>query len=926
MRMPGFDPFDCSRLRRRLLALLAGIALPLVALLPGAAGAAVGDPVIFSVFGDMPYRDSEIQDLQTHIENLNLYSRSAFLVHVGDILSGSETCQESRYRTVSDILKTSAIPVFVLPGDNEWVGCSDPSQGWAWWEEYFLGIEENFCGIWPVDAQSAQPENFSFVRDGVLFIGLNYVSGSPSGVTQSAADWVDSQFAAYGSSVRAAVVLAQKEAGGRLFDALKARGHAFAKPVLYMHGNGHAWEVDTAYFGEPNMVRVQVERGTLSHPPVQVTVTSAGQFQFNQNPWPSGTPQIVRPPCGAQPTLSIEDLFVTEGQTASFTVTLSGGTGAAVSASYATQNGTALAGSDYVAKSGSLSFSGSTTQRQVQISTTQDSIVESGESFFVNLTNPSGAAIAKAQGAAVILDDDAAPPPPPPPGTGPVREETVTGVSANSSSVSTAAPIAAGSNQLYLAAVAFKSNVAVTSVSGLGLGWSPVRQQCGGRSQTGIALFQARGSPGSGGVVTANLAETASNAVIAVTRYSGTSSTSTIGNVVSANTNGLTGSCSGGVDSAAYAFDLATGAANSVVFVAAAMRSKDHTPGAGYGEIVESYAGSGGSTAGASLAERLVASAGSTSVNGSFDSTTDWAVVAAEIRSGGTTLPPVSLSVVSSGGGQVSLNPSGGSYTPGTTVTLTALPDPGYSFSGWSGALSGSSNPATLLMDANKSVFASFAPAAAQYTVTVQPATGGSVSLSPSGGVYAAGTLVTVTALPSAGYRFGSWTGALSGTSNPTTLVVDANKTLSASFIRQYPVNVSTTGSGSVGLSPSGGVYDVGTLVTLTAVPAAGGAFLGWSGALTGLTNPATLVVDGSKSVTANFTATYTLSASTKGKGSVVLDPPGGSYAAGTVVTITAVPGSGFSFRGWSGDASGLANPTSLVMNGNRSVTATFRK
>ncbi|TFG92966.1 MAG: hypothetical protein E4H11_08800, partial [Myxococcales bacterium] len=285
-----------------------------------------------------------------------------------------------------------------------------------------------------------------------------------------------------------------------------------------------------------------------------------------------------------------------------------------------------------------------------------------------------------------------------------------------------------------------------------------------------------------------------------------------------------------------------------------------------------------------------------------------------------------SLSVVTSGGGQVTVNPSGGSYTPGTTVTLTALPDAGYSFTSWSGALSGSANPATLLMDANKSVFASFSPAAAQYSVTVQPASGGSVTLSPPGGVYAAGTLLTVTAVPTTGYRFGSWSGALSGTSNPTTLVVDANKTLAASFVQQYPVNASTTGSGSVSLSPSGGVYDSGTLVTLTATPSSGGAFLGWSGDLSGLTNPTTLLVNGSKSVTANFTVNYTLSVSTRGKGSVALDPPGGSYGAGTVVTVTALPGSGFTFRGWSGDLGGLTNPQTIVIDANKSVTATFKK
>jgi hypothetical protein len=229
-------------------------------------------------------------------------------------------------------------------------------------------------------------------------------------------------------------------------------------------------------------------------------------------------------------------------------------------------------------------------------------------------------------------------------------------------------------------------------------------------------------------------------------------------------------------------------------------------------------------------------------------------------------------------------------------------------------------------MDANKSVSASFSPVV-QYTVTVAPTTGGSVTLSPAGGVYASGTLVTVTAVPASGYRFGSWSGDLSGTTNPATLLVDSNKTISASFVRQYTVSTSTTGSGTVALNPPGGVYDAGTVVTVTAVPSNSVAsFLGWGGDLSGLQNPTTLVVDGNKSVVANFTVTYTLSLSIRRKGSVILDPPGGIYLAGTQVTLTAVPAAGYYFVGWSGALSGATNPATLLMNGNKSVTATFRR
>jgi uncharacterized repeat protein (TIGR02543 family) len=291
-----------------------------------------------------------------------------------------------------------------------------------------------------------------------------------------------------------------------------------------------------------------------------------------------------------------------------------------------------------------------------------------------------------------------------------------------------------------------------------------------------------------------------------------------------------------------------------------------------------------------------------------------------------TAVTQYTLSVTATTGGSVTLNPPGGTYASGTTVTLTAVPAAGYAFTGWSGALTGTANPTTLLMNANKSVTASFAPTT-QYTVTVSPSTGGSITLSPSGGTYPAGTTITVTAVPASGYRFGSWGGSLSGTTNPTTLLVNGNKTVSATFIRQYTLTTSMTGSGSVTLSPSGGVYDAGTVVTLTAVPSNSVAsFLGWGGALSGTTNPTTIVMDANKSVTATFTQTYTLSVSIRRKGSVTLSPPGGTYVAGTTVTLTATPAAGYVFGGWSGALTGLTNPAALLMNGNKSVTATFRR
>ncbi len=69
---------------------------------------------------------------------------------------------------------------------------------------------------------------------------------------------------------------------------------------------------------------------------------------------------------------------------------------------------------------------------------------------------------------------------------------------------------------------------------------------------------------------------------------------------------------------------------------------------------------------------------------------------------------------------------------------------------------------------------------------------------------------------------------------------------------------------------------------------------------------------------------TYNLTTNTVGQGSITLDPAGGTYNDGTVVTVTATAVSGWTFDGWSGDLGGDTNPTTITMDADKSVTATF--
>jgi pectate lyase len=73
-----------------------------------------------------------------------------------------------------------------------------------------------------------------------------------------------------------------------------------------------------------------------------------------------------------------------------------------------------------------------------------------------------------------------------------------------------------------------------------------------------------------------------------------------------------------------------------------------------------------------------------------------------------------------------------------------------------------------------------------------------------------------------------------------------------------------------------------------------------------------------------NTAVVYKLSITTTGQGSVYMDPAGGNYIAGTTVTLTPKPASGNKFVSWSGSATGSANPTTVVVDGNKTVNANF--
>lgn len=213
-----------------------------------------------------------------------------------------------------------------------------------------------------------------------------------------------------------------------------------------------------------------------------------------------------------------------------------------------------------------------------------------------------------------------------------------------------------------------------------------------------------------------------------------------------------------------------------------------------------------------------------------------------------------------------------------------------------------------------------------QYTLTISAGTGGTTDPSPGNHTYDSGTEVIITAIPKNNYRFSEWDGDASGTSNPITITMDSDKSVTANFIRQYKLTLASTTGGTTDPSSGTYTYDSGIEVTVKATPESNYRFKEWSGDVTGTDNPITITMNSDKSLTANFIREYTLTIAAGPGGTTDPAPGARTYDSGTQVTISAKPNSGYRFINWSGNASGSANPITITMDSDKSVTANFVK
>ena len=322
-----------------------------------------------------------------------------------------------------------------------------------------------------------------------------------------------------------------------------------------------------------------------------------------------------------------------------------------------------------------------------------------------------------------------------------------------------------------------------------------------------------------------------------------------------------------------------------------------------------------------------------------------------------STLHELTIFKTGTGNGTVSSSPTGidcgtdckEEFAEDSSIMLTATPTIGSSFSGWSGHADCEDGNVTMA-DA-LTCTATFTLETRSLTVARSGTGNGSVTSSPAGiscGAdcsedYDYGTTVTLLATPETNSSFVGWSGDADCSDGSLTL--DQSRACTAAFELLPPDTHSVTvtkigtGSGRVNSTPAGidcgedcnEAFETGAVVTLTATPATGSSFAGWSGPVD--CSDGQLTVSEDLSCTAIFTLetrSLTVTRSGTGNGSVTSSPAGIScgadciedYDYGTTVTLIATPEANSSFVGWSGDAD--CSDGSLTLDQSRACTATF--
>ncbi|MBT3204396.1 MAG: sel1 repeat family protein [Gammaproteobacteria bacterium] len=244
----------------------------------------------FTAMGCGPYGVEAQVALKHYMKTESIVSKSAFIVHLGDLGKGIDEVPESRYVNMAETLSfNNHKPTFVVLGDNDWNDTLNPAQSLGYWKRHLGNLYERFELPFSVITQPEREENFSFKLGDVVYIGINL----PEGRVHDEAEWktriTDNakwiRQSLLSSNAKAAVILAHAPAdvfNGQLLNSLRESALLFAKPLLFLHANGHKWNYRQSEVAA-NLIHVQLDKlhdKYPFYPPVQISYTGFDTLPF----------------------------------------------------------------------------------------------------------------------------------------------------------------------------------------------------------------------------------------------------------------------------------------------------------------------------------------------------------------------------------------------------------------------------------------------------------------------------------------------------------------------------------------------------------------------------------------------------------------------------------------------------------------------
>ena len=216
------------------------------------------------------------------------------MIHLGDWNSPVATnCSAQSYADNEVLYNTSSVPVLFVPGDNEYNDCPNPEAALALWKSSLVDFETSNSD-WQLPFTVSRhepdyPENFAFLHENVLFIGINLVEGKihneDEWAARQAADlaWIDSNVNENRNEFSRMVVFAHADPDIQsnepfytpFFDQVR---DSYNFQVLLIHSNSGVESYEFVSLGNLDILVVE---GSI-WPPMKIELNETGALDFDQ--------------------------------------------------------------------------------------------------------------------------------------------------------------------------------------------------------------------------------------------------------------------------------------------------------------------------------------------------------------------------------------------------------------------------------------------------------------------------------------------------------------------------------------------------------------------------------------------------------------------------------------------------------------------